>query len=442
MKMESYTLLFILIGTLLVATVSKRIRETLISLPLVYTLFGLAVAILFTDVIGLQYDNPVIKAIAELTLVLVLASDSSRIQLKGLLRYHDLSLRMLILALPLTFAVGTLIGAIIFEGSNIWVLAILAVALAPIDSSLAESSVDNPKVPIRIRQALNVEGGLDDGITLPFIFLFISLAISSETDLGTGSYLIFTVQKIAFGSLAGLILGYLGARYISWGSKSGWMSSQFQKIAWLALVLLTYGAAEAIGGNGFIAAFFFGIISGNTIEKQESNRLYRFAEVENTLLIMLTFMFYGAVMLYPALQHINIEMIIYAILSLTLIRMLPVAISLIGTRLRLESILYLGWFGPRGIASILYVYTILQAEGIGRQEMIFSLVMLTIFFSVIAHGMSAVPLTNWYAKRIAQLDKSGLAQAETQFVPAMPTRKPAVNINPLPSTAADSSKIS
>jgi NhaP-type Na+/H+ or K+/H+ antiporter len=437
--MESYTLVFILVGTLLVATVSKRIRGTVISLPMIYTLFGLAVAFLFPDLVSLQYNSPIVKTIAELTLVLVLASDSSRIKLKNLSRYHDLSIRMLLLGLPLTFVAGTLVGALIFTGSNIWLLAILAVALAPIDSSLAESSVDNPNVPMRIRQTLNVEGGMDDGITLPFILLFISLAVSTEIGGKTGSFLLFTAQKIGFGIIAGLIMGYLAARYISWGDKSGWISSQFQKIAWLALVLLTYGAAEAIGGNGFIAAFFFGIISGNTIEKQESNRLHRFAEVENTLLMMLTFMFYGAVMLFPALQHINIEMIIYAILSLTLARMLPVAISLIGTKLRLESVLYLGWFGPRGIASILYVYTILQVEGIDRQEMIFSLVMITIFFSVLMHGISAVPLTNRYAKRIAQLEKNGLAQAETQYVPGMPTRKATIKPASFPSESLDPS---
>lgn len=438
--MESYTLVFILVGTLLVATVSKRIRGTVISLPMIYTLFGLAVAFLFPDLVSLQYNSPIVKTIAELTLVLVLASDSSRIKLKNLSRYHDLSIRMLLLGLPLTFVAGTLVGALIFTGSNIWLLAILAVALAPIDSSLAESSVDNPNVPMRIRQTLNVEGGMDDGITLPFILLFISLAVSTEIGGKTGSFLLFTAQKIGFGIIAGLIMGYLAARYISWGDKSGWISSQFQKIAWLALVLLTYGAAEAIGGNGFIAAFFFGIISGNTIEKPESNRLHRFAEVENTLLMMLTFMFYGAVMLFPALQHINIEMIIYAILSLTLARMLPVAISLIGTKLRLESVLYLGWFGPRGIASILYVYTILQVEGIDRQEMIFSLVMITIFFSVLMHGISAVPLTNRYARRIAKLEKQGLAQAETQYVPAMPTRKTTPDSASTPSQAAGAPK--
>jgi len=232
-------------------------------------------------------------------------------------------------------------------------------------------------------------------------------------------------------------MGYLGARFISWGNKSGWMSSQFQKIGWLALVLLTYGVAEAIGGNGFIAAFFFGIISGNAIQEQQDNRLHRFVEVENTLFMMLTFVFYGAVMLYPVLQHINPAIIIYAILSLTLVRMLPVAISLIGTKLHLESKLYLGWFGPRGIASILYAYTVIRAEEIAEADLIFRVIMITIFISVLAHGISAVPLTNWYSKRIAQLEKDGFAEAETKLVPGMPTRKATLNTGSFPSESTD-----
>jgi NhaP-type Na+/H+ or K+/H+ antiporter len=418
----SNLLLVILIGILVAATVSKRIRETIISLPMIYTLFGLLVAVLFPNLSSLSYDSPVVEAIAKLTLVLVLASNSSRIKLGNLLSYHALSIRMLLLALPLTFALGTLVGTVIFKDPNIWVWAILAVTLAPIDSSLAVNSVRNPKVPMRIRQALNVEGGMDDGITLPSLLLFISLAISSETGLGKGIFLVFTARHIVIGILAGVILGYLGARYITWGNKSGWMSSQFQKISWLALVVLTFAAAEIINGNGYIAAFLFGIISGNTLEKEESDRLYSFAVVENTLLMMLTFMFFGAVLLYPALQHINLEIVIYAVLSLTVVRMLPVAISLIGTKLRLESKLYLGWFGPRGIGSILYAYTILRGEESARHDLIFSLIMITIFLSVLAHGISAAPLTNWYAKRIAQLEKAGVAQAETKLVPGMPTR--------------------
>jgi NhaP-type Na+/H+ or K+/H+ antiporter len=440
--MESNALFVLLIGTLLIAAVSKRIRRTMITLPILYTLFGLLIAVLFSDFVKLSYHNPVVEIIAELTLVLVLATDASRMKLRNLWRYFNLPLRMLLVALPLTFILGTLVGAILFRQLNIWLLAILAVTLAPIDPSLAESSVENKGVPVRIRQALNVEAGVDDGITLPFLLLFISLAVSRETGVQEGIFLKSTAIHVAFGVLAGVITGYLGSRYISWGKESGWMSSPFQKIGWLALVLLTYGFAEAIDGNGLIAAFLFGVISGNSFDRQESERLYSYAEVENTSLMMLTFMFYGSVMLYPALQQINSTILLYALLSLTLVRMLPVAISLIGTNLRLESILYLGWFGPVGIASILYVYTILDAEKITGQDTIFNVVMITIFFSVLAHGISAVPLTNWYAKRIARLEKDGLAQAERTHVPEMPTRRASLSTVTAPVETADASKAS
>ncbi len=240
------------------------------------------------------------------------------------------------------------------------------------------------------------------------------MAFESEIGLGRGGLLSFTVRNIAFGTVVGIVMGYLAARYISWGSKSDWISSRFQKLAWLALVLLTYGIADVIGGNGFIAAFSFGIVSGNVIEQEEIKRLHSFTELENTLLMMLTFMFFGALMLYPALQYINTSIIIYTLFSLTLIRMLPVFISLFGTKIRPESKLYLGWFGPGGIGSILYVYTVIRLDAMPSQELFFSLVMITIFFSVMAHGISAVPLSAWYAQRIARLNEVGLAQAETE----------------------------
>jgi NhaP-type Na+/H+ or K+/H+ antiporter len=436
--MESYAFLTILIGALLIAAVSKRIEGTIITLPMLYTLFGLLIALIFSDIIELNFDNPAVEIIAELTLVLVLATDSSRIKLKNLRKYHDLPIRMLLLALPLTFILGTLVGAILFRQINIWLLAILAVTLAPIDPSLAESSVENRAVPARIRQALNIEAGVDDGVTLPFLFLFLSLAVSSEAGLGESTFIGSTVLHIAFGILVGSVMGYLGSRYIIWGKNSGWMSSQFQKIGWLALVLLTYGMAESLGGNGLIAAFIFGVISGNTIERVESESLHRYAEVENTSLMMLTFMFYGAVMLYPALQQINMTVVVYALLSLTVVRMLPVMISLIGTNLLLESKLYLGWFGPVGIASILYVYNILEAENLNGQDTVFTVVMVTIFLSVLVHGISAAPLANWYAKRIQQLQKKDLAQAETQYAPEMAMRKSSLSLSSFSPGAANS----
>jgi NhaP-type Na+/H+ or K+/H+ antiporter len=438
--MEAIGLLVVLVGILLIAGVSRRIRDTIITLPMLYVLFGLFVGLVIRDLIGLSLDDPLVEIIAQLTLVLVLATDASRINLKSVLSSYTLPLRLLGIGLPLTMLLGAVLAAAMFGQLGFWEAAILAVILAPTDASLGQSVVENPKVPVRIRQALNIESGLNDGFAMPFLILAISLAVSSETKVGSGYFVELAVSQIVFGVLAGVVLGYLGARYIGWGRKSGWMSGGLEKISWLALVLLAFGAAELVGGNGFIAAFVFGITSGNVISTQQMKRVDDFAEVENTLLILLTYMIFGMVMLIPALERINLTVVLYAVLSLTLVRMLPVAISLIGAKLRPVTVLFLGWFGPRGIASILYVLTVLEAEQVAGKETIYTVAMITIFMSVLAHGISAAPLADWYGKHIAAYDKRDAAGAETTPVPEMPTRRKSLKARPGSSTPANVSK--
>jgi NhaP-type Na+/H+ or K+/H+ antiporter len=232
----------------------------------------------------------------------------------------------------------------------------------------------------------------------------------------------FTLGQLVYGILAGALMGYLGARYIDLGVKSGWMSSRFEKICWLALVLLTYGVADRIGGNGFIAAFVFGIGSGNTLSHRDSGNLYDFSETENTLLMLVTYVLLGMVMLPPALKQIDVTVVVYALLSLTVVRMLPVAISMIGAKLRWESVLFLGWFGPRGIPSLLYLFMILRVEETAGQDISIHVAVVTVFFSVILHGLSAAPLSNWYAGRIAQYDTADLADPEKKAAPELPSR--------------------
>jgi NhaP-type Na+/H+ or K+/H+ antiporter len=438
--MEAIGLLVVLVGILLIAGVSGRIRNTIITLPMLYVLFGLFVGLVIRDLIGLSLDDPLVEIIAQLTLVLVLATDASRINLKSVLSSYTLPLRLLGIGLPLTMVLGAVLAAAMFGQLGFWEAAILAVILAPTDASLGQSVVENPKVPVRIRQTLNIESGLNDGFAMPFLILAISLTVSSETQIGSGYFIGLAVSQIVFGVLIGVMIGYLGARYIRWGRRSGWMSVRFEKINWLVLVLLTFGAAELVGGNGFIAAFVFGITSGNVISAHQMKRVDDFAEVENTLLILLTYMIFGMVMLLPALERINLTILLYALLSLTLVRMLPVAISLIGAKLRPVTVLFLGWFGPRGIASILYVLTVLEAEQVAGKETIYTVAMITIFLSVLAHGISAAPLADWYGKHIAALDKRDAAGAETTTVPEMPTRIKGFQASSGSSTPANVSK--
>jgi NhaP-type Na+/H+ or K+/H+ antiporter len=412
----------LLVGLVLVAGVSKRIRNTAVTLPMLYVLFGLAAGVIFSDTIKLTFDDPIVEAIATLALALVLATDASRIKIQRPLSNYTLPVRLLAIGLPLTIALGAVVAAVLFGQLGIWPAAVLAVILAPTDASLGQSVVSNKLVPARIRQALNIESGLNDGIAMPFLILTLSIAVSTEQQLGSGVFLLFTARQIVFGLLAGLLIGFLGARYIRWGDDSSWMSRGFQKICWLALIIVAYGSALLIGGNGFIASFVFGIVSGRYMSVREMESLDDFAEVENDLLMLMTYILFGMVMLLPAFERLNLTIVLYAILSLTIVRMVPVAISLLGTKLRAVSVLFIGWFGPRGIASILYVLTVVAAEDLGGRETIYSAVMITIFMSVLAHGLTAAPLSDWYGKRIAEMDKKGEVDSELKLVPEMPTR--------------------
>ncbi|MFC2054988.1 cation:proton antiporter [Chloroflexota bacterium] len=422
--MEAIGLVAVLICVLLAAAVSKRVQNTIITLPMIYTLFGLAFGLRFLGLVNITIESQIIHIIAELTLILVLSTDASRIDLRALFRDHAIPLRLLSIGLPLMMVFGGLLAYFMFgEPLGIWGAVILAIVLAPTDASLGQSVVSNPRVPVRIRQALNIESGLNDGIAMPFLLLAIALAVSTERSQNVATFLRLTGAEIIFGILAGVLVGYLGMKFIQLGGRSGWMSDQFQKISSLALALLAYGFAEMIGGNGYIAAFCYGLASSNTTSKEESEPIYEYAEMEVTILMLLTFIIFGMVMLPPALEAMNPQVALYALLSLVLVRTLSVAISMIRVKTTTITTLFLGWFGPRGVASILYVLTVLEAEDLAGQDLIFTVAMVTIFFSVLVHGVTAAPLSNWYGRRMETIEEVQPDVLEAGQVTEMPLRE-------------------
>jgi NhaP-type Na+/H+ or K+/H+ antiporter len=420
--MDMLGLLAILICILLAASISRRIQNTIITLPMVYTFFGIILGGLFLDIIPLNPEDHLVELVAELTLVIVLATDASRIDVRGLLRDHSLPTRMLGFGLPLTMVYGTIAAVLVFTELAFWEAAILGVILAPTDASLGQSVVSNPKVPVRIRQTLNIESGLNDGIALPFLLLAIAMADSEELFHNPFDFLLNVVVQILLGIAAGLVIGFFGTRFTQWGQNSGWMSRNYQRISSLALILVAYGTAELIGGNGFIAAFCFGLASRIFAGKEETEDLYEYAETEVTVLMLLTFTLFGAVMLPPAIETVNPEILLFAVLSLTLVRMLSVAISMVGAKIRPVTSLFLGWFGPRGIASILYVFIVLESENLPGLELIYGVTMITVLLSIFSHGITAAPLANRYGARMETVDRVQAETPETETVPEMPLR--------------------
>ncbi len=414
------TLVAILICVLIVAAISQRIQGTVITLPMIYTVLGLLLGSLALDTVDIELDNEIIRIIAEITLVLVLATDASRIHLRRLRNHHDMPIRLLGIGLPLMMILGTITAFFLFDITNFWETAVLAIILAPTDASLGQAVVSNLKVPVRIRQALNVESGLNDGIAMPFLLMALSLAAAGLGSQSPIYWLRIAVTQIGFGVLSGVIIGYLGAHFIAWGKRSQWMSVDFQKLSILALALLAYGIANLIGGNGFIAAFCFGLTAANTVKKEKQEAIYEFAEAEVQGLMLLTFMIvFGAVMLPLAWGTFTWPMLLYALLSLLVVRPLSVGISLLGSKVKPVTIGFLGWFGPRGVASILYLFIVVEEE-LFFQSQIYSTVMLTVLLSIFMHGITAVPGANWYANHVKNVMST--ESAEMREVSEMPLR--------------------
>jgi NhaP-type Na+/H+ or K+/H+ antiporter len=313
---------------------------------------------------------------------------------RRLLGDHDLPLRMLAIGLPLTVIAGTACAFWLFPHATLASAFLVAAILAPTDPALGQSVVANRAIPVRIRQAINVESGLNDGLSLPIV-LFAAALFGSSEGVGPSHWVLFAGKQVVLGPLAGVVAGFVGVRLIQVCAGRGWMTEPFKALAILSVAVLAYLVAELIGGNGFIAAFTAGLMLGGMV-RDHGTFLFEFMEGEGQLLTLIVFFVFGAVMLPEGLGHASWSILLLAILFLTIIRMLPIALSLIGTRLSFVSLAFLGWFGPRGIASILFALLILEREIPSGGDDILACVVITVALSIVLHGVTAAPLARLY----------------------------------------------
>jgi len=378
---------------------SRASERSPISAAMVFVTVGMTAGPIGLDFLKVGINAPLVRVLAEVTLVLVLFVDASTINLRSLIREKGVPFRLLLIGLPLTMGLGLLTAVPLFDNVNPWALALMAFILSPTDAALGQPLLKSPSVPEKIKEAINVESGLNDGIALPPILACIAVLSSAAAQkLDTQYWVIFTLKQFLFGPLLGALVGWLGGRLVDQASKAGWMNSTFQRLAAWSLAVLAYALAEIFHGNGFIAAFFGGLMLG-THTPIVRERIQEFGEAEGQQLALFVFLIFGLVAVPTAAGYWDAQAWLYAILSLTVIRMLPVCICLMGTKLDWRSVGLIGWFGPRGIASVLYLLMVVYDLGLAGQERILSVIVLTVLLSVFMHGVSAVPLSRLYAVR-------------------------------------------
>lgn len=386
--------LFLLFGAL-----SKRFEDGVITAPMLCAGLGLAAGPLGLGWVQLPLDSDVITIIGEIALAVILFSDSSSIALRTLRSGWTLPARLLAIGLPLTIGAGILVGLLLFpEVPTAW-LAIVACILAPTDAALGIAVVQSPLVPEWMRNTLNVESGLNDGIALPPILVLMALAGSSGTvGAPPDHWIVDAAKELGLGALLGGLIGRFGGRGLDLAWRRGWMNETFIRLVGPGLAVFTFSSANLLSLNGFVAAYFAGLLLG---ARQDDFRaqLREFGEADGTQFSLFVFLIFGLMMLPIAAPLWDWRALAYALASLTVVRMLPTAISLIGTRLDAATVAFIGWSGPRGIASVLYLSLVIDRFGFEGQERVFAVVVLTVLLSIVLHGASAAPCAAAYGRR-------------------------------------------
>ncbi len=383
--------LFLLFGAF-----SKRFENGMFTAPMFCVLVGLVAGPLGLGLVELQLDNEVLTIIGEVALAVILFTDASGIALSRLRQTWSLPARLLGIGLPLTILLGMLAAIPFFPEIPLVWLAVMACILAPTDAALGIAIVQSPLVPERVRDTLNVESGLNDGIALPPILaLFVLAAVQGGRPAETQGWLLAMLQELALGALVGAAIGQLGGRLLDAAWRRGWMEETFARLVSPGLAILAFSSANLMNLNGFVAAYLAGLMLGVQAEGFRE-KLRAFGEADGAQFALFVFLLFGLSFLPVAVPHWDARMLVYALLSLTLVRLLPVALSLAGAGLDGVTVAFIGWSGPRGIASVLYLTLVIDRFGLQGHETIFATIVLTVFLSIFLHGMSAAPLARAY----------------------------------------------
>jgi NhaP-type Na+/H+ or K+/H+ antiporter len=405
------TLIFVTV-VFLYSLISRRLERTVVTAPIVFTAAGFIVFLTLPQLSAVELDRKGFLLIAEIGLVMTLFTDAAHINLRVPKGNRNVPIRLLSTGMLLTILLGALFAKIVFGGLSPWEAGILAAILAPTDAGLGQVIVNSPRVPMRIRQALNVEAGLNDGLSVPFLMLFIALAL--ENTEGAGAVLTrFLKEQLGYGTLVGLGIGLVGGWLLGLGRRRDWMAAGLHQIGLVTLPLLCVMVSEATDASMFIAAFLAGLVVQVGFA-EASKHAAEFAEDWGQLFNFFVFFLFG---LFVARDRTGFSpvVVLYSILSLTLVRMAPVALALVGTGLSRATVLFMGWFGPRGLASIVLglVYLEQQANQSGEATIRLA-VMATVLLSIFAHGLSALPGINLYARNIARLADSAPEHQSTE----------------------------
>jgi len=397
--------------------VSAPLDRRGVTSALVFMAAGFVAGATMLGLLDEPVESAAVERLTEVALVLLLFSDAARLDLHALRHELTWPSRLLLIGLPLTLLAGTGVGLLVFPGMALVSVFLLATMLASTDAALGQKVVSDAAVPSRVRQALDVESGLNDGLAVPFFLVALDLANAELTTGITWAVVSNAAMQIGWGLAAGLAAGLLGGLAFRFANRRGWVGSAWRQIVPLAIAVLAYALAVTLGGSGFIAAFGGGVAFG-TVAGRRASAVTLFTEETGSLLAGVVWIGFGALALGLAIPHITGQVVLYAALSLTVVRMLPVAVAMLGQGAQAPTVAFMGWFGPRGLATVVFALLVLE-RGVPEGQTLLTTVVVTVALSVILHGLTSVPFMRAYHRWY-----EGHAEAHPAAAEAVPTTMP------------------
>ncbi len=394
-----YHNLALLAGFILLYTVvAGRLERSPVSGALVFTVFGLVCGPYVLGILSFEIGNGTLQPLAEITLAIVLFIDASLADFSVIRKSYGVLVRLLLISLPLTLAAGFGLGLLLFDDLSMVAIALLATMLAPTDAALGKPVVTNKSLPDNIRENLSFESGLNDGICVPILIFFLVVA-KQPAGVGVSEDLFINllVKEIGIGAIVGLAIVALAGWLLRGAEARGWLTELWKSIIVASIAVTCFATAQWLGGSGLIAAFVGGLLFG-TLAKRDKHNLLHAGEVFGETFSLVTWVFFGSAVVGYAVNGLTWEILVYSLLSLTVVRMVPVVLSLTGSEIPMRGRWFIGWFGPRGLASVVFAL-IVANHRIPGGETVSLTVATTVLLSVIAHGLTANPLANAYARR-------------------------------------------
>ena len=396
------TLAVLALFIMVYSSVAGAVERRWVSGPIVFTCFGLLIGPAGFALLDWETDRELIRNLAEVTLAMVLFTDAAGADVRVLKNTSGVPARLLLVGLPLTIALGFAVGAVLIDSPSLFAIAVLATILAPTDAALGKAVITNEAVPDEVRQSLNVESGLNDGICVPVLLLFLALALDTTGDMGPlplAAKLVF--EQIGIGLAVGLVLTFNAVKLLKYARYRQWLTKTWTQIPIFALALSCFSVAQYLGGSGFIAAFSGGLLMAfmeKDLSKKVKEEYLLTSEGAGDTLALITWVTFGAAVVGQAIGYFSWTILLYSFLSLTVIRMLPVFLCLTGSGIDTEGKLFIGWFGPRGLASIVFAVMVVNS-GLPDSGPLAMTVVCTIVLSIVAHGVTANPWAEAYGKR-------------------------------------------